>query len=180
MTKYDPNKHHRRSIRLKGYDYTQPGAYFITICTYQRHMLLGEIVGGKMILNECGMIARDEWLKTAQIRDNVQLHEGEFVVMPNHLHGIIWIVGTTGPVVPTQNDLPHGSKPGSVGAIIGQFKSVTTKRVNQILHSPGVPLWQRNYYEHIVRNDDELNAIRQYILDNPLKWELDQDNLVNR
>ena len=194
MTKYDPTKHHRRSIRLKGYDYTRPGAYFVTICTHQRQMLLGEIVDGAMVLNECGEIVRDEWFKTAQIRANVQLHEDEFVVMPNHLHGIIWIiesgvgvtdnvgarrhiVGKTGPVVPTTHDQPHhGPKPGSIGAIIGQFKSVVTKRINQTLDSPGAPVWQRNYYERIVRNDDELNAIRRYIQENPLKWELDQDN----
>lgn len=133
-----------------------------------------------MILNKFGRIVKDEWFKTAKIRGNVQLHEDEFVVMPNHLHGIVWIVaGATGPVAPTQNDLPHGPKPGSVGAIIGQFKSVTTKRFNQILHSPGASLWQRNYYEHIVRNDGELYAIRKYIRENPRKWELDQDNPVN-
>ena len=182
MAKYDSNKHHRRSIRLKGHDYTQPGAYFVTICTYQRQTLLGEIVDGAMVLNACGEIARDEWFKTAQIRDNVQLHEDEFVVMPNHLHGIIWIdkpVGATGPVAPTKNDFLPGPKSGSIGAIIGQYKTVTTRRINQTLDSPGAPIWQRNYYEHIIRSDGELNAIRQYVQQNPLKWELDQDNPVN-
>jgi len=181
--KYDPNKHHRRSIRLKGYDYTQPGAYFVTICTYQRQVLFGEIINGEMVLNTCGEIVSEEWFKTTQIRANIQLHDDEFVIMPNHLHGIIWIVeteaGATGPVAPTRNGQFNGPKPGSIGAIIGQIKSVAAKRINQTLNSPGAPVWQRNYFEHIVRNDDELNAIRQYIQNNPHKWELDQDNPID-
>ena len=100
--KFDPSKHRRRSIRLKDYDYTTPGAYFITICTFQRECLLGKISDGIVVMNGCGEIARDEWFKTIQIRTNIQLHGDEFVVMPNHLHGIIWItepdVGVTGPV----------------------------------------------------------------------------------
>lgn len=178
MTKYDPTKHHRRSIRLKGYDYTQPGAYFVTICTYQRESLFGEIVDGMMVLNECGEIARDEWFKTAQIRANVQLHQDEFVIMPNHLHGIIWIVGARRRRAPTQEKF---GKPvsGSIPTIVRAYKSAVTRRINQILDSAGAPVWQRNYYERIVRNDGELSAIRQYIQNNPQKWELDQDNPIN-
>ena len=90
--KYDPQKHHRRSIRLKGYDYTQPGAYFITICTYQRLHVFGEIINGEMVLNDIGKIARDEWFKTAELRPYVKLYEDEFMIMPNHGHGISWII----------------------------------------------------------------------------------------
>jgi len=92
IMKYDPQKHHRRSIRLKGYDYTQPGAYFVTICAYQRMHVFGEVVDGEIVLNDIGKIARDEWFKTAEIRPYVKLYEDEFVIMPNHGHGIIWIV----------------------------------------------------------------------------------------
>ncbi len=88
----DSQKHHRRSIRLKGYDYTQAGAYFVTICTVQREEIFGEVVNGEMRLNPLGEIVREEWLKTAEIRSNVELHEDEFVIMPNHVHGIVWIV----------------------------------------------------------------------------------------
>ncbi len=91
---YDPQIHHRRSIRLKGYDYTQPGAYFVTICTYQHAEIFGEVVEGKMRLNPLGEIVREEWSKTAQIRQEVELHEDEFAILPNHFHGIIWIVET--------------------------------------------------------------------------------------
>ena len=88
---YNPKIHHRRSIRLKGYDYTQPGANFITFCTYQRRHIFGEVVNGEMILNDAGKIARQEWFKTAELRPYVKLYEDEFVIMPNHGHGIIWI-----------------------------------------------------------------------------------------
>ncbi len=130
---YDPQRHHRRSIRLPGYDYTQPGAYFITLVTHDRMPLFGEIVGGEMRLNEYGKIVRAEWFRTAIVRPYVVLYPNEFVVMPNHVHGIIWIVnadnvGATRRVAPTTR--PHGPDSGSIGAIIGQFKSVTTKRIN--------------------------------------------------
>ncbi len=90
--KYDPDRHHRRSVRLKGYDYAQPGAYFITICTQNRECLFGEIVDGEMHLNEFGEIVRAEWFRSAEIRAEIELHPNEFVVMPNHVHGIVWIV----------------------------------------------------------------------------------------
>ena len=93
MPSYDPARHHRRSIRLPGYDYTQPGAYFVTIVTHCRAHVFGEVVDGDMQLNAWGDIVRDEWFKTAQIRPYVQLWDDEFVVMPNHIHGIIWVVG---------------------------------------------------------------------------------------
>ena len=94
--KYDPQKHHRRSIRLKGYDYTQSGAYFLTICNFQRDQIFGEITNGKMELSELGKIVREEWLRSAEIRKEIQVFEDEFMIMPNHLHGINWIVGADG------------------------------------------------------------------------------------
>lgn len=181
MSPYDPNRHHRRSIRLKGYDYTQPGAYFVTICTHDRACLFGEVVEGVMRLNAWGEIVREEWFRTAQLRPYVVLHEDEFVVMPNHVHGIIWIVGRVGAtrqvaptrVVPTS---PAGPDAGSIGAIIGQFKSAVTKRINAYWGIPGARIWQRNYYEHIIRTERALNAIRRYIAENPLRWHLDRYN----
>lgn len=184
---YDPTRHHRRSIRLKGYDYTQPGAYFVTICTHERTCLFGEVVDGVMVLNAWGEIVREEWFRTARLRPYVVLHEDEFVVMPNHVHGIIWIVDAVGAnrrfapttrVAPTRGTPtpPAGPDAGSLGAIIGQFKSAVTKHINAHRGTPGAPVWQRNYYEHIIRNEQALNAIRRYIAENPLRWHLDRYN----
>ena len=182
--KYNPQIHHRKSIRLKGYDYTQPGAYFITFCTYQRMHLFGEIVNGEMILNDTGKIARDEWFKTSELRPYVKLYEDEFVIMPNHGHGIIWIVddfvGTRRRRVPTETIEKFG-KPvkGSIPTIVRAYKSAVTYAVNAAQNSRGAVLWQKNYYEHIIRNDHELHNIRSYIVNNPLKWQLDRDNAQN-
>jgi len=189
IMKYNPQKHHRRSIRLKGYDYTQPGAYFITICAYQRMHVFGEIIDSQMILNEIGKIARDEWFKTAKLRPYVELYEDEFVVMPNHAHGIIWIVDEAGmrrPVgvrrrrIPTEITEKFG-KPvkGSIPTIVRAYKSAVTYAVNAIQNMRGAVLWQKNYYEHIIRNDRELNNIGWYIVNNPFNWQLDRDNLQN-
>jgi len=186
---YNSYKHHRRSIRLKGYDYSQSGVYFVTICLKDTECLLGIIQNGKMILNGHGNIIHDEWNRTADIRNNVELDE--FVIMPNHIHGIIviknddnvgeyGIVGATGPVAPTNGPIVHAQKrllPNSLGSIIGQFKSVVTKKIRKM----GLPdlKWQRNYYEHIIRDENELNRIRKYIIENPLKWSDDKYNPDN-
>jgi putative transposase len=190
MTRFDPQKHHRRSIRLKGYDYSESGAYFVTVLTWQRECLFGEITGGEMRLNEFGQIVRAEWLKTARIRPHVEIHEDEFVVMPNHLHGIIWIVddrmvGATWQVAPTQvaptSVAPTRNKsktliPNSLGAIIGQFKTASAKRINALRQRRGIPVWQRNYYERIIRNDHELNNVWDYMDANPTNWDSDEEN----
>lgn len=178
-------KPNRRSLRLRGYDYSEPGAYFITVCTQRRECLFGEIVDGKMWLNEYGQIVHDEWFRAASIRPYVHLFEDEWIIMPNHVHGIIWIsegivkatrqVGATRRVAPT-NGRPCGPQPGSIGAIVGQFKSITTKRINHHRGALGAALWQRNYYEHTIRDETALHCIRQYILENPLKWHLDWEN----
>jgi putative transposase len=175
--KYIPQKHHRHSVRLKGYNYTKPGAYFLTICTYNRECLFGDIADGKMILNAFGKIAEAEWLRSPEIRSYVELDE--YSIMPNHVHGIIMVhenVGATRRVAPT--DKPHGPKPGSVGAIVGQFKSVVIKQINRSRGTPSAPVWQRNYHEHIIRDEMELNRIREYIRQNPLKWAEDRENLI--
>ncbi|MCS6938245.1 MAG: transposase [Roseiflexus sp.] len=265
MPSYDPARHHRRSIRLPGYDYTQPGAYFVTIVTHCRTHVFGEVVDGDMRLNAWGDIVRDEWFKTAQIRPYVQLRDDEFVVMPNHIHGIIWIVGdhmvgarrrrAPTPDIPTRADhipeiptradhipdiptradhtpdiptradhipeIPTRADhipeipacadhipeipacadhtpeilacadhipeihtmeqfgkpvPGSIPTILRSFKSAVTKRINKLCSTPGAPIWQRNYYEHIIRHERALNAIRHYITDNPRRWHLDREN----
>lgn len=188
--RYDPEKHRRRSIRLKGYDYTQAGAYFITLCTYERQCLFGEVVDGVMRLNQLGLIVREEWIKTALLRPRVVLDA--FVVMPNHLHGIIVLNdicrGTRqrAPTVPRAPKTPVQQCPtteqfgkptsDSIPTIVRSFKSATTKRINALRATPGAPVWQRNYYEHIVRNEHDLERIRQYIAENPARWHLDREN----
>lgn len=176
--KYNPEKHHRRSIRLQGYDYSQPGAYFITICTKDRKYLFGNIIDGKMVLNEYGKIAQQCWLDIPLHYQNVELNE--FVVMPNHVHGIIII--NINDTVGTIHELPLHELPlqkqqrrlMTLPKIIGRFKMNSAKQINQLRQTPGIPLWQRNYYEHIIRNKHELNRIKEYIINNPLKWELDE------
>ncbi len=179
MSPYDPQRHHRRPIRLKGYEYTQPGAYFITICAHERAHLFGRVVDGKMVLNEFGEIVREEWFRSADIRAEIELHPDEFVVMPNHIHGIVWIVDNavaTGPNVGAHGRAPLHRPPQSLPSLIAGFKSAVTARINQMRGTPGAPVWQRNYYEHIIRTERALNAIRQYICDNPLRWHLDSYN----
>jgi len=190
---HNSNIHNRRSIRLKGYDYSSGGAYFITVCTQGRECLFGQIADGEMRMNDEGRIVAEEWLNTGQIRDNVQLDE--WVVMPNHFHGIVVIAddrrGTanirrgTARRAPTamhhSTTVEQFGKPvsGSIPTIIRSFKSAATKRINELRQMPGAKLWQRNYYEHIIRRDDEMNKIREYILNNPAQWAEDKENPLN-
>ena len=185
---YNPDKHHRRSIRLRGYDYSQPGAYFITICTHDRDCLFGDVIDGVMDLTPYGRIVSDEWHRTEMVRSNVVLDA--FVVMPNHVHGIIWIVEFNDDhgdglqrrrgvlqYAPTPTTGPSGlqSPSQTVGAIVRGFKGAVTKRINHHRGTPGVPVWQRGYYEHIIRNERALNRIRRYIIENPLHWPNDRN-----
>lgn len=172
---YNPDVHHRRSIRLKEYDYTQAGAYFITIVTYQREPLFGEIVDGVMKLNPLGEIARREWFKTAELRPYVELYEDEFVVMPNHAHGIMHIAGAERRSALTLTHTDGGAKKPhvdarSLGAIVRAYKSAVTYAINAARQSRGVVVWHRNYHEHIIRDDADLKRIRDYIANNPLRW----------
>jgi REP element-mobilizing transposase RayT len=186
--KYNPQKHHRRSIRLKGYDYHNAGAYFVTICTQNRACVLDDpIVKG--IINTV-WLALPAWFPTIDL--------DEFVIMPNHIHFVIWLgVGTS--LADVQNaDVQDRGKPRSyqipkpekinttpaLGDVVGAFKSLVFKvYLDWIkIHDPSrqAKFWQRNYYEHIVRNEQELNAIRQYIIDNPKNWRMDRDNIENQ
>lgn len=167
----------RRSIRLKGYDYRQPGAYFITIHVAGDACLLGEVTNGRIHLNGFGRIVEEEWLRSADIRREIELEL--YAIMPNHFHAVVWIhdVGAAGvPPVRCDKDNRPLLLGKSLGALVGGFKRATTKRINEIRQTPGAPLWQRNYYERIVRSDNELRTIPQYILDNPLRWQLNRDS----
>jgi REP element-mobilizing transposase RayT len=170
--KYDRDKHRRRSIRLRGYDYGRAGAYFVTLCAHDRASLFGEIVDGVMRLNDLGRVVDSEWLKTPRMRPQVELDE--YIVMPNHFHAILVVVDMGRGVLPYAPTLRSPSR--TVGAIVRGFKSAVTKRINQIRRTPGLPVWQRNYYEHVIRNEGELTRIREYIVDNPSQWALDREN----
>ncbi len=167
----------RKSIRVPGHDYTQSRAYFTTICANQHACLFGDIVDGQMKLNRYGKIVRDEWLKTEDIRPNVLLDE--YVIMPNHVHGIMIVDGYVGArrAVPLHEQFGQ-PVPGGIPTIIRAFKSAVTKRIRQISNMPNRTVWQRNYYEHIIRSD-ELNTIRQYIINNPVQWDHDVENTVH-
>jgi REP element-mobilizing transposase RayT len=200
------NKYRSESTRLKNWDYSKPGAYFITICTAKMKNFFGEIeVDDKlysvdeikkiMKLNVYGKIVEKEWLQTEKIRNNVILDE--FIVMPNHFHGIIMLtndcVETTRRVV-SPNTVPHPLetnkhetthrvvsttlKSNSLGSIIGQFKSICTKRI----HDAGLMdfFWQERFYDHIIRSEKSLNKIRDYIIHNPIKWKYDKYYKENR
>ena len=169
MLKQNRAFYSRRSVRLRDYDYSQAGLYFVTICTFQKACLFGEFRGGKLILNELGKLVQKIWLQIPVSRANTTLDK--FVVMPNHVHGIIGILedentGKCATVTSSTKTLPSGS----LGATIGQFKSVVTKQSRALPYPPRPPIWQRNYYEHIIRNENELNEIRKYILENPARW----------
>ncbi len=173
----------RRSIRLPECDYAQDGVYFVTICTRRRECLFGKVNAGRVELTEYGQIVQEEWWRSTSIREELSL--GEFVIMPNHLHGIVEMNARSTMEVGAHGRAPlrapgvDGTRPlhrpeRSLGSFIAGFKAACTKRINERRGSPGRSVWQRNYYEHIVRDEDDLNRVRQYILDNPLQWELDE------
>jgi putative transposase len=214
---FTPQSRHRKSIRLKGYDYTQPGAYFVTLVTQERACIFGEVVNGEMYMSLLGQVVNREWIRLSNRFPNVEL-DG-FMVMPNHLHGIIVLVDvgrgtgeyggsevpTVHPRAPTEG---FGAPvPGSIPTIIRSYKSSVTQRaqwmgrgmgnldckgtgmIDRCLDSsqnPRTPtcaptrVWQRNYYEHVIRNETEWERIRAYIRDNPKQWEDDLDNLFHR
>ena len=183
--KYNREKHHRRSVRLKGYDYSSPGAYFVTVCAWNRECIFGDIINGQIKLNDYGVIIQREWMNTVDIRPNVELDE--FIVMPNHFHGIIIInagnirrgVSCKGVLQYAPTDTGLRSPSQTIGAIIRGFKSAVTKSINILRNTPGMPVWQRNYFEHVIRNDKELFRIREYIRFNPVQWDIDEENPAN-
>jgi REP element-mobilizing transposase RayT len=168
---YDPEKHHRRSIRLKDYDYSQSGAYFVTIVTQNRACLLGDIEGAEIRLKSAGRIVQDVWSDLPMHYPYAQLDA--FVVMPNYVHGIIMLTDdmTVGagfkPAPITRHGLPE---------IIRAFKTFSARRINELRHTPGISIWQRNYHEHVIRDEQSLSRLRQYVLDNPAQWEFDREN----
>ena len=186
--------YNRRSIRFKGYDYTQAGLYFITICCQNRACLFGEIENGKMMLNDAGAIANDCWLNIPNHFPNAILHE--YVIMPNHVHGIIELVGANNhspvselhspktnhhsPNIPVigdnrvKNVSPLRSPSKTVGSVVRGFKIGVTKWMRQ--NTDTFYIWQRNYWEHIIRDDISYENISQYIINNPTKWNNDKLN----
>jgi REP element-mobilizing transposase RayT len=166
IMRYDSDKYHRHSIRLQGYNYSQSGAYFITVCTYQRECLFGEIIADEMRLNSCGQIVYEEWDRTSSIRREIDLDL--FIVMPNHLHAIVVIDNVEKSGAPRRAPLQTPYRPPkSLGSLVAGFKSVVTKRINLLRDTPETPVWQRNYYENIIRNEKMLTNMRQYVLSNP-------------
>ena len=169
----------RRSARFPDHDYTTPGLYFVTICIKDRREALARIGDDGLVLNGFGRIARDCWLEIPEHFPNIGLDE--FVVMPNHIHGIIGImeirdVGAQH-AAPLPVPLPRNRVlPGSLGAIVRSYKSVVTKRINEIRGTPGATFWQRSYYEHLIRNEKSAERVRNYIRNNPLRWHVDREN----
>ena len=168
-----------KSIRLKGYDYTQPGAYFVTTCSRDRKPVFGTIIDGEIVLNDWGEIVRDLIEKIPDHFSNIEIDQS--VIMPNHVHMII--------VIWHNNESGNGTacrattrerfgKPvqQSIPTIIRSFKSAVSKQINTYRKSSGQSIWQRNYYEHIIRDERELNRIRRYVINNPPKWEYDREN----
>jgi len=228
--KFNPKEHHRRSIRLPGYDYTGPGGYFITICTYRHLPFFGKIVDGEMILSLLGRIAFQEWIRLTKRFPFLELEE--FVVMPNHLHGILIINerGTAEDEFNTGMDQTRRARTGedggtaevggrgtaeegcdtgmeqsrrartgeefdmdrfrhtpmregfgcpvagSIPTIVRSYKSSVTLRVNRLREHPNHPVWQRNYYEHVIRDKGDWERIATYVQNNPFLWDKDQFN----
>ena len=193
MKKYDPQRHHRRSIRLPDYDYSQPGAYFITMVTYQRDCLFGNIVDGKMHLSAMGQIAEEHWRLIPEHFPQVEL--GAYVIMPNHVHGIIIINGRSNASAfdrrGTTMSCPDISCPdvscpdvarekfgkpvrGSIPTIVRSYKASVTRRIQRERNATAI--WQRNYYERVIRNDEAHHRISLYIESNVARWVMDNEN----
>jgi len=196
---YNSDIHHRRSIRLKGYDYSQAGAYFVTICAQSRECLFGDVIESEMRVNNAGRMIRKWWNESAMKFNNIELDES--VIMPNHFHGIINIVGAVLCGRPEMNEQTKIGQPNNtrqphnigqprrvaptVGNIVEWFKTMTTNEyIRNVRHDNWPPfsgkLWQRNYYEHIIRNEDELNRTKEYIVNNPARWAEDEENPAGR
>ena len=177
--KFNPDIRHRRSARLKGYDYSKPGWYFVTICTWKKEPFLGKIENGNIILSEVGRVVYKHWMEIPEHFLSISLDE--LVIMPNHLHGILRIdevdpnVGVQY-IEPLQKRQTHQYQhiiSQSIGSIIRAFKASVTRhcRRNDLDFA-----WQRNFYDHIIRGDKQLHAIREYIQNNPLNWEWDTES----
>lgn len=228
--KYDPEIHQRRSIRLRDYDYSANGAYFVTIRVHvgagspSPECLFGEMADGVMVLNDAGQMVAEWWAKLPDKFPGVE--SDEFIIMPNHFHGVVIITDHVGagfprpisgiprPVLGNDHSAKNGEIQGgkiqdninqggetpnnqtqggeinqggetpplrkpTMGQIVGYFKYQTTKQLNLMRDNPGVPVWQRNYYERVLRNERELHGARKYIIENPMKWAMDKENPAN-
>lgn len=180
----------RRSVRLQGYDYAEAGAYFVTVCTHGRLPILGDVHDGFMDLSALAEVVAECWRWLGEQYRYVAIDE--FVVMPDHLHGIVLIndtlaepergvVGRGGAAMGGSRTAPTGRLESNerrkpLGRLVGAFKTISTKRVNALRGEPGAQLWQRNYYEHVIRGERALNRIRQYIIDNPMRWHDDPED----
>ena len=188
---YDPQIHHRHSLRLQNYDYSQAGAYFVTICTQNRECFFGDVVDGVIRLNNAGILIQSVWNEIPLHYPGVDIDE--FVIMPNHIHGIIMIVGAGPCACPDsgerqilEKDIEKSGQPRGVAPtglslpdVVHRFKTMTTKRyIDGVTQNGWIPftgkLWQRNYWEHVIRNEHDLAEIREYIRDNPARWESDE------
>jgi putative transposase len=165
----DPDQHLRSGLRLQGYDYSGAGAYFVTICTHNRVCAFGAVDDAAMQLNETGRIVASCWNEIPQHFSTIILDE--WVIMPNHIHGIVIITDESSAEATRASPI----RP-ALGVVVGPFKSAATKRVNEWRRARGSPLWQRNYYEHVIRDEADLTRIRQYIADNPIRWADDPEN----
>jgi putative transposase len=169
-------QHNRRSIRLKGYDYSLPGAYFVTVLSLHQQTVFGVIKDGIFKPNINGNIVKECWYELDKHYYNINLDT--FIVMPNHIHGIIFLEDTN---VPSSRNVGAGLRPAltklqKLPEIIRAFKSFSSRRINEHRNTPGTPVWQRNYYERVIRNEKEFNEIRQYIVDNVTNWGKDTEN----
>ena len=153
----------RKSIRLKDYDYSMSGGYFVTICVQEMKCVMGEIAGGDMQLNGFGKIVEQIWEELPNRFPTIELDV--FVVMPNHFHGIVFL----------QNPGAASSTPTTLGKVIRAFKSISAIEVNRRLETQGKQFWQRNFFERVIRNEKEMDKIREYIINNPLQWEIDRN-----
>jgi REP-associated tyrosine transposase len=173
----------RRSLRLRDYDYSQPGIYFVTVCTVGRALLFGNVVEGNVRLNDAGHATGKVWAELPRYYFGLEVDA--FVLMPNHIHGIIVLHGT-GNRPPLAGGLPASPRPlegagtaplrVTLGQAVARFKYESTKRLNAVRGTPGARVWQRNYYEHIIRHGESLQLVRRYILENPTRWQMDSEN----
>ena len=171
----------RKNLRLKGFDYSLDGFYFVTICTRDRTCLFGNVVGGSMRLNNFGEIIKSQWSQLERKYPDVKLNH--FIIMPNHVHGIIVMTNAgAGSPRPDGRGLGAGTAPLqrlTLGHVIAYFKYQSTKQINVVRGIPGMSVWQRNYYERIIRDENDLGRVRQYITNNPILWDSDPDNVNN-
>ncbi len=169
----------RKNIRLRNYDYSSEGLYFITICTYKFLNLFGKIENELILLNDNGKIVEKLWMDIPDTYKNIKLHS--YIIMPNHFHGNIEIVGAVHEP-PLHNFVQSDVKSRRqmlIPKIVGKFKMQTSKQINILRNTVGKSVWQRNYYDHIIRNEESYNKITEYIENNPSKWEFDKYYLAD-